>query len=178
MLVYLQMIESPADRDKFTILYERYRSYMFRVAVQILENTEDAEDAVHEAFLYLARNLDHVQQLDSPRTKGYVAIISEHCAIDILRKRKRVVEIPLEKIEQTVSVTLPPEEALGELISQLKPLYREILFLRYRFGYSEKDIARQLGVSYSSVRKDMERARAVLKKALEGGQSNGSGFVD
>lgn len=50
MLIYLQMIESEADKSKFEQLYLKYRSLMLRVAMRILHNEQDAEDAVHQAF--------------------------------------------------------------------------------------------------------------------------------
>lgn len=51
MLIYLQMIESEADKSKFERLYLRYRGLMFSVAMRLLSNEQDAEDAVHQAFL-------------------------------------------------------------------------------------------------------------------------------
>ena len=57
MLVYLQMIETPDDRSKFEIIYLEYRDYMYRVAFAILHNVEDAEDAVHYAFVKIAENI-------------------------------------------------------------------------------------------------------------------------
>ena len=60
MLIYLQMIETPEDKSKFTVLYEEYRDYMYRVALAILHNPEDAEDAVHYAFVKIAENIKNV----------------------------------------------------------------------------------------------------------------------
>lgn len=51
MILYLQMIDAPKDRSKFERLYLAYRDLMFYVANQILHNEQDAEDAVHQAFL-------------------------------------------------------------------------------------------------------------------------------
>ena len=51
MIVYLQMIDTPEDRSKFEQLYLEYRGLMFHAANQILHNEQDAEDAVHQAFL-------------------------------------------------------------------------------------------------------------------------------
>ena len=54
MLLYLQTIESPKDKIKFEQIYLKYRRYMFQVASEILQNNQDAEDAVHNAFLSVA----------------------------------------------------------------------------------------------------------------------------
>ena len=47
MLIYLQMIETPEDRTKFETLYTEYKEWMGTIAFSILNNTYDAEDAVH-----------------------------------------------------------------------------------------------------------------------------------
>ena len=54
MLVYLQAIDNPEDRTRFEAMYSAYRGLMFHVANRILQNPQDAEDAVHLAFLGLA----------------------------------------------------------------------------------------------------------------------------
>ena len=53
MIIYLQMIESDEDKSKFEQLYIMYKGLMFHVAMKILKNEFDAEDAVHQAFLSL-----------------------------------------------------------------------------------------------------------------------------
>ena len=53
MLVYLQLIPDEKERDKFEVIYLRYRGMMFRIADRILKNGADAEDAVHQSFLKL-----------------------------------------------------------------------------------------------------------------------------
>ena len=49
--VYLAMLETDVDRDKFMKLYESYEKKLFAVALRILENNEKAEDAVQQAWL-------------------------------------------------------------------------------------------------------------------------------
>ena len=51
MIIYFQMIESDEDKSKFEQLYIMYKGLMFHVAMKILKNEFDAEDAVHQAFL-------------------------------------------------------------------------------------------------------------------------------
>ena len=57
MIIYLQMIDAPEDKHKFEILYTEYRGLMFYIANQILNNKQDAEDAVHTAFVSIAENI-------------------------------------------------------------------------------------------------------------------------
>ena len=70
MLIYLQMIESPEDKHKFEIIYEKYRDMLFAIANDILHNEHDAEDAVHFGFVKLAENISKIGDPDCPKTGG------------------------------------------------------------------------------------------------------------
>lgn len=49
------MIDAEEDKQKFVILYETYRHLMMKVALNVLKDTFLAEDAVHEAFIKIAK---------------------------------------------------------------------------------------------------------------------------
>lgn len=62
--VYLAMLETDVDRDKFMKLYESYEKKLFAIALRILENNEKAEDAVQQAWLRI------IQQLGTSKLLG------------------------------------------------------------------------------------------------------------
>ena len=68
MLSYLSSIETEAEKSKFVQVYEAYQGLMFHTAFRLLRQPEDAEDAVHEAFLYLAKNIGKISEAVSPKT--------------------------------------------------------------------------------------------------------------
>ena len=72
MLIYLQLIDSPEEKSRFEELYITYRKLMFHVAKGILGNDQDAEDAVHDAFLSIAKNFDKISTEDRHKTKAFV----------------------------------------------------------------------------------------------------------
>ena len=57
MLIYLSLIEEDAEREKFEMLYDAYRNLMFFLANEILGDTQDSEDVVHQSFLKIIRRL-------------------------------------------------------------------------------------------------------------------------
>ena len=61
MMIYLQTIDTAEDRSKFEQLYEQYKQLMFYTAFQILKRPQDAEDAVHHAFLSIAENISIIK---------------------------------------------------------------------------------------------------------------------
>lgn len=167
ILTYLQMIESEQDRSKFEQLHEKYKRLMFYVANQILRNEQDAEDAVHEAFVSILKNLRKIFDVECPQTRSYVVIIAERKAVDILRARSKVTHIDGEEALGGIEIPLPGDGGLADAMAKLPPRYREVLLLRYDNGYSTREIAQILNMKRESVQKLLWRAKNALQKLLE-----------
>ncbi len=60
MLVYLQMIDLEENQSKFKRIYDKYRWLMFSIALKILHNREDAEDALQNAFIAIAKDFFNI----------------------------------------------------------------------------------------------------------------------
>lgn len=74
MIIYLQMLETPEEKSKFEQLYLEYKGLMFHVAYEILHNEQDAEDAVHQAFVKIAENIK----------KSMILYVQKHIAMSLL----------------------------------------------------------------------------------------------
>lgn len=164
MLIYLQMIEDEADRSKFERIYRKYRGLMLHVARRILSDPADCEDAVHQAFVSIIENLEKISAVDCPQTRSFVVIITERKAIDIVRARKRIVQLDSD----ARGVAAPPtgENTLIDALLRLNAQDRELLLLRYDNGYSTKELAKLLGVERSTVQKRIWRAKQALQREL------------
>lgn len=68
-MLYLQMLSSPSEKDKFEQIYTLYRGLMFYVARRILPGEADAEDAVHQAFVSIIENLKKISEIRCPKTR-------------------------------------------------------------------------------------------------------------
>ena len=167
MMIYLQMIDTPADRSKFEQLYLEYRGLMFYVANKILQSEQDAEDAVHQAFLSVAENIEKIGEPDSPKTQGYLITITENKAIDLYRRRKRHQMVALDEQMQGIPAAYEGENALTACILKLPARYREVILLRYFQGYSVKEIAGILHLSVAAATKLLQRAKNKLKDLYE-----------
>lgn len=88
MLLFLDVLDTEEEKDKFVRIYEGYRYMMWYSANEILRDKELAEDAVQEAFLALTRHLDKVDESNVMRTKKFLRTIVKSKAIDMIRKRK------------------------------------------------------------------------------------------
>ena len=162
MIIYLQTIADPGDKSKFEYVYLTYRAFMFYIANGILHNAQDAEDAVHNAFLSIAKNIEKIGDPASLKTKGYISIITERKAIDLYRERKKYESDELAEEEVGISFPLPEEHGLGWCISKLPPRYRQVILLKYSHGYSTKEIAEILCISSAAASKLDQRAKKRL----------------
>ena len=167
MLVYLQMLETPEERSLFERLYDTYRNLMFHVALKVLQNEQDAEDAVHQAFLSMLKNLEKFSDIECLETKRLVVVIAERKAIDIYRTTHRRTTIPYEDDICGVEIMIPEESGLTYAMAQLPTRYREVLQLRFGLGLSTKEIGKLFDMRPDSVQKLVWRAKQALQTQLE-----------
>ena len=172
MIVYLAMIEAPEEKRKFEALYERYRDLMFYTADQILGDTKDSEDVVHEAFLKIIDHLEKIGDPLCPQTRALIVTITENKAIDLYRRRKRRSMVPFDEAYlgvPDISVIEQVEDGAGiaGAIARLPGHYREVLLLKYAHGYSTEEVAELLSLSPENVKKLIQRARKKLEGYLE-----------
>lgn len=164
MLIYLQLIDDPADRVKFEDLYRTYRSLMLYVANQILHNQQDAEDAVHEAFLAVAKNFSKISSIPRHKIKSYLVTITERKAIDLYRRKQRHPTGEFLEELEGVTVEYSGDDGLAQCILNLPARYREMILLKYEQGLTNRELAKVLHLSEDAVRKLDQRARDALEK--------------
>lgn len=165
MLVYLQNIETPTDRARFEKLYLAYRGLMFHVANRVLQNGQDAEDAVHQAFCSVAEHMADIPEDLGPKARTLVVAIAERKAIDLYRSKRRHPAVDLDELPLSYDQPLPSDGTLAGAMAALPPRYREVLLLKYYNGYANHEIAGFLGTTAENVRQIIFRAKGKL--ALE-----------
>ena len=169
MLIYLQMIETEEEQSKFEVIYHEYFPLMFHIAYQILRHQQDAEDAVHQAFVSIAENITKIDQPLSPQTKRSVAVIAENKAIDVHRKSQRHPITSLEDVSPGIGIPVEydGDDELVKCILELNPLQRQVIWLKYHYGYSLREISSMLKISLPWAIQLDQRAKKKLKKLYE-----------
>lgn len=159
------------DTELFNRIYDDYHRQMEYVAYQILQNRQDAEDAIQEAFLSLSSHLDTLKNMEDFRIYYYVTETARNKAIDLLRKRKDALSYDdlIEKSDdaEDFTDTIAAKDAADEMleyIRQLPPHYREVLSLCYVNNLNSKQIGEILGKSDTTIRKQLQRGREILLK--------------
>ena len=170
--VYLSLLDTQAEKDKFIQVYEAYRDLMFYIARRYLAGDADREIAVDGALHALLGVLESLDDPFSTKTKNLVALITRNKCIDVLRRRGGASEESWEESggEETLPAKAPDAAAddLSLAIRSLRETSRDVLILRYYYGYSAAEIGKILGIGRDAARKRLERAKKELKEMLEG----------
>lgn len=177
-VLYMSLLDSPDDQRKFEQLYITYRQTMFYVANNILNDTYEAEDAVHQALLRIIDHLDDIDENDKNKTKSYLSIVTQNIAIDIYRKKRRERKRSISFDEYAIYIEDPvgqefenikeEDNRLAEAIKKLPPHYAEVIRLTYGHGYDSEKVGEILNLTPDNVRQRLVRARRKLAKLLGG----------
>lgn len=180
LLIYLAMIDTQEDKDKFERLYKTYRKLLFYVANKILKDEYLAEDAVHSTFVKVIENLEKINEVDCHKTRSLLVTITRNHCINMYNCQKNHPMLPLDEnlsAGNEVAAHVENADELVRAVLKLPELYRGTLTLKYVQGFSNKEIAGMLGISEANVRKRLERARKkVLEILRKEGASNDNTF--
>ena len=170
LATYLNMITGQTDKLRFEQLYHSYRKQMLAVAYRILENPDDAEDAVQDALLGIVKSISSLRELEDTALRAYVLTAAKNAALKILYRNKkgtdteRILELDYKESEsvfQTVLNTMAADLLLRAM-RQLDPIYRDVLLLTYVQECDLQETAATLGRKEETVRKQLYRGRKLL----------------
>lgn len=168
------------DHGAIEILYERYKSMAYALALRITADAALAEDVVQDAFIGAWRNAARYQQ-GRGSVKTWLLSIVHHRAIDATRRRRPTTELPETDTPMPVPLTLPDvwaevagrldREAVVVALGTLSDVQREALELGYFGGLTQQEIAERTGAPLGTVKSRMRLGLLAMRRALTG---NGS----
>ena len=139
------------------------------VCLRYSNNREDALDILHEGFIKVFKNIGKYQPGTS--LAAWIRRIMVNTSIDFYRKsiRRRT-----EDIEQAYHVSSSDEDAVSKCtekeilaaVQTLSPAYRAVFNLYIIEGYSHREIAEKLGITESTSRSNLVKARLKLKAII------------
>lgn len=157
---------------EFDRLYQNYKRLMFGIAIDILKNEQDAEDAVQDAFVKLADNLDRIADADSPQARNFAAVITRNICFNVLRKRH--IEDDIDETDAASDMSAEDEflsaqgvETLERALLSLPEKYRDILYLTVYEELSLHDASELLGITYENAKSRVKRARKKISEFLQ-----------
>lgn len=151
-------------------IYKQYAPKMYGVCLRYARNKEEAEDILHDGFEKVFNNLHEYQGIGS--FEGWIRRIMVHTAINTYR-RYQSKWFPLEdtQSEQIIDKEVYIIENIShqELISHIQSMpdgYRMVFNMYVIEGYKHNEIAEILGISESTSKTQLMKARNYLKNKI------------
>jgi RNA polymerase sigma-70 factor, ECF subfamily len=161
----------------------RCQASFFKSAYRLLENAADAEDAVQDALLSAYKHIDQFK--GEAQMSTWLTAIVFNSARMLLRRRPRQIHVSLDEAigeghecsmsEQVADRRPSPEDEcqsselharLKELVSHLSPPLRKTFQLRDLDGLTTSEAAHILGIADGTVKAQLTRARAKLRRLM------------
>ena len=167
LVYYLQMFDTPEEKIRFEQIYLKYSGLMYHVADGILRDHQEAEDAVHNAFLRIIKKFSKFKSIPAKDLTPQIVVIARNEAISLLRKRKDA--DPLEDWEGFAETAeeVSDYHALVDTFTHLPQTYRAAMEMKLLLGYSDGEIAAKLGLSKKAVSVRISRGRQLLRNIVE-----------
>lgn len=164
-----------AKEEALAALVEQYASTLYRVAFSVLRNSADAEDAVQEAFVRVLRHRDTLDEVRDRRV--WLIRIVWNIVLDRKRRAKTRPETDdvaeLARVLPATGLSADERAAAAqhhaqvlELVEKLPAKEREVLILSAFEELNSVEIAEVLGITESSVRSRLFRARNLMADML------------
>lgn len=170
LMMYAAVIDDDEDMLRFERIYYGYRKQMLFVANELLHDTHEAEDAVQNALLGIARNIKSLSACDEKLIRSYVLTAAKNAALNLLpKKQRRDSEADIDELELAdtddvfYKVAMSDDrERLMKAIDKLPHIYRDVLLLYCVYGLKASQTAQLLGRKTSTVNQQVTRGRKLL----------------
>ncbi|WP_218082273.1 sigma-70 family RNA polymerase sigma factor [Anthocerotibacter panamensis] len=168
--VHVHLLQDP--ERSLASLYDQHGPSVYRFALKLLANPQEAEDLTQEVFLSFWQGKTYNPQRGSP--ERFLMLLTHSRAIDRLRRRR----IHTEAIQRlrgqgplTIASGEEPEReerrlALQQAMKQLSSLQHQCVHLFYFRGLTQAEIAQQLNTPIGTVKTRCREALIKLKKLL------------
>ncbi len=155
------------DRDAFEMIIRTQSRPLFAIAYGVLQNREEAEDAIQDALVKAWKSRWRVR--DPEKFPAWLCMIARHRARDVFRKRRSVpfAHETTEMTETETPDTTVLDRQLHSALATLSELHRAAISLRYFEEMDYATIENRLGLTNGSLRGILGRALATMRKQLK-----------
>lgn len=146
---------------EFEVFYRTQWEEVYRPLAVVLRNPDLAREATDEAMTRALRHWRTVKAADNQA--GWVYRVAHNWAVDQIRRRRRKVRLV---DAPPVWQPIVPDPAVFEAVSRLPYDQRAVVVLRLVEDWSERDVAKALGIAPGTVKSRLSRALATLREEL------------
>jgi RNA polymerase sigma-70 factor (ECF subfamily) len=163
------------DSQAIGILYDRYASVLFPLALRIVRDPTEAEDIVHDAFMVVG---ERARQYAPERGSvgAWLVALVRNLSIDRTRRRERRGRLGRQVLaHESVGKVADPEELMAEAtlrnrvrraLQSLPDVQRTTLEIAFFEGLSYPEISLREGVPLGTIKSRVARALMSLREAL------------
>lgn len=154
------------EKEEFCQQIRLWENAMYALAYSIVRNEADASEVLSESVYRAYKNFDKLN--NKKAFKSWILKIVHNTSVELIRKNANFV--PMEEVESGMSHTesdITTRITLKREIEKLPQPYRTVIILFYYENLSILEIARVTGAHGAAVRKQLSRARKMLKEMLK-----------
>ncbi len=176
----LAVLEDEGQRNELAEFYEKNKGWFYNIAFGHLHNKSDAEDAVQNAFLAVAKDPESFFAIPQEERVRYMNVIIRNISIRIWNQNKRIQSNQVELSGDIVDTGIPMEERIFsecsrdeiyDFIDTLPEAEKTAIFLRIHLNLKYSDIAKRLEISEEAAKKRINRAANKIKRFMEGNRN-------
>ncbi len=160
------------DPNAFELIFDQYKNLVYRTAYLILDNADEAEDALQETFLKVYRSMQTYQPSKGAFTTWLYRITVNHC----LNQRRKFMRLSRQmeildendpQVHASLEDKLSEEQALQQSLKRLSNDLRVVVTLRYFLDLSYSEIAQILDIPLGTVKSRLNTALNKVRNELQ-----------
>lgn len=183
LALYLAYLDDVKDKKLFEEIFSSYKKQMVTFAMTMLEDENDAEDAVSDVFLRIAQKyFDIVREIkDETDLRNYLLKATKNTVINKIKQKKKdnvsldtVIEYNMDKNEELSDDTFIEflcnkidYEQIIEAIKNLDEKYRDVLYYHFVMELSVPQTAKSLNQTLVTTKKQLVRGKKMLLSLLD-----------
>ena len=172
-MVDLVMKAQEGNDKAFLTLFQQYEEEIYRMAYIYVQNQSDALDVVQETAYRSFKTIKSLKEVKFFKT--WLIRIAVNCSLDILRKRKKVVQLKPnfeENNSKYIDEDIDLEVTLRDLIELLNEEEKGVIMLRFYEGLTIKEVSEALDIPLGTTKTVLYRALGKLRKNWKGDDYN------
>ncbi len=158
------------ETKAFKRLYDIHADTMYTICLRYMTNEDEAKDALQEGFIKVYKNLSKFKFKGS--FEGWLKRIFVNTSIEQIRKRK--LHLDVSDVVSDSRLTQSPQTGqmdaskMMELVQKLPAGYRTVFNMYVVDGFSHKEISEELGITESTSKSQLFKARKQMQQWLTG----------
>lgn len=181
----IMAIENEEERSFVETIYDKFHKNLLAICYNVLNNQEDAEDALVDTFEHIIKTVKYLQNVPEHELPPLLHTYAYNAAIDIYRRNDKGSDLfspiihhsedgdtTIDLLDQSINLeqTVLDNALIVEIFNMIEnfpPKVRSVALLKWRYHCKNNEIAEILKISESSVSSHIQHARKRLAKMLD-----------